>query len=160
MRDKTNSEHGMSLIVKTVADWMTGFILLFGVYVVLYGHETPGGGFAGGIVIAGSFILLRLAFGQQLALRRSGRLPAAILASAGALMFLGLAVAGMFVGNAFFESFIAPSGHSRCGLFSAVFVLLCEIAVALVVAMSLFRVFSVLTRGGGRGSNWKEREER
>ena len=153
MHDKTNSEHGMSLIVKTVADWIAGFILLFGVYVVLYGHETPGGGFAGGVVIASSFILLRLAFGQHLAFRGAGQRPTAILASTGALLFLGLAVAGMFVGNSFFESFIGPSDHSRSGLFSAVFVLVCEIAVALVVAMSVLRLFSVLAGGGRRDSN-------
>jgi len=83
------SEHGMSLIVRTVAGWLTGFILLFGICVVLYGHETPGGGFAGGVTMASSFILLTLAFGQQMAFRSLGQRPTTILASAGILVFLG-----------------------------------------------------------------------
>ena len=44
--------HGMSLVVKTVTGWLKAFILLFGIYIVLYGHLTPGGGFAGGVVVA------------------------------------------------------------------------------------------------------------
>lgn len=153
MHDKTNSDHGMSLTVKTMAGWISGFILLFGVYVVLYGHETPGGGFAGGVVIASSFIVLRLAFGH-LAICGASQRSTAILASTGALMFLGMAAAGIFVGNTFFESFIGPSDHSRSRLFSAVFILVCEIAIALIVAMSVFRIFSVLAH-----SNGEQREE-
>ena len=51
---------GMGIIVKTVARWLKGFILLYGIYLVLYGHLTPGGGFAGGVVIACAFILLTM----------------------------------------------------------------------------------------------------
>ena len=43
---------GMTLIVKTVARIVAGFILLFGIYIVIHGHVSPGGGFAGGIIIA------------------------------------------------------------------------------------------------------------
>ena len=39
---------GMSMIVRTVTRWLKGPILLFGIYIVLYGHITPGGGFGGG----------------------------------------------------------------------------------------------------------------
>jgi len=83
MLDETNSERGMSLIVKTVARWLTGFVLFFGVYVTLYGHDTPGGGFAAAAAIASGFILLMLAFGRQLALRKLGQRPASVLASTG-----------------------------------------------------------------------------
>jgi len=61
LRDKGT---GMSVIVKTVTRWLKGPILLFGIYLVLYGHITPGGGFGGGIVIASAFILITLAMGQ------------------------------------------------------------------------------------------------
>ena len=40
-----NNNHGMSLIVQTVCRGIKAFLLLFGLYVVLYGHLTPGGGF-------------------------------------------------------------------------------------------------------------------
>ena len=38
---------GMTLIVKTITALLIGFILLFGFYVILTGHLSPGGGFAG-----------------------------------------------------------------------------------------------------------------
>ncbi|MDI6606195.1 MAG: MnhB domain-containing protein, partial [Candidatus Omnitrophota bacterium] len=61
MMDNPNS--GMSLIVKTITRLTVGLILLFGIYIVLHGHLSPGGGFAGGVIIALSFVHLMLAFG-------------------------------------------------------------------------------------------------
>jgi len=37
---------GMSLIVRTIARWVVGFIFLYGIYTLVYGHLSPGGGFA------------------------------------------------------------------------------------------------------------------
>ena len=46
-----SKEHGdgMSVIVKTVTRLTVGLIFLYGIYIVLHGHLTPGGGFAGGV---------------------------------------------------------------------------------------------------------------
>lgn len=55
---------GMSSIVKKVSQLMAGLIFMYGIYIILHGHLTPGGGFAGGAIIAGAFILLILAFGS------------------------------------------------------------------------------------------------
>ena len=38
---------GMTVIVKTIASWVKVLIILFGIYIILFGHLTPGGGFAG-----------------------------------------------------------------------------------------------------------------
>ena len=48
-------EQGMSLIVKTITRLTVGLILLYGIYIVSHGHVSPGGGFAGGGIIALSF---------------------------------------------------------------------------------------------------------
>ena len=58
---------GMTIIVKTVSSWVKVLIFLFGIYVTIFGHLTPGGGFAGGVILAGSYILLMLAFGREYA---------------------------------------------------------------------------------------------
>ena len=57
-------EKGMTLIVKTVTRLTLGFILLYGIYIAMTGHESPGGGFAGGVIVALSFIHIMLAFGK------------------------------------------------------------------------------------------------
>ena len=69
---------GMTLIVKTITRLLFGFIILYGVSIVLYGHLTPGGGFAGGVILACGFILLVLSFGRdaaQISTERVGFLP-------------------------------------------------------------------------------------
>ena len=61
---------GMSPIVKTVTRWVKVFIFLYGVYIIITGHVAPGGGFAGGVIIACSYMLLTLAYGREFAFSR------------------------------------------------------------------------------------------
>jgi len=136
----------MTLIVKTVTRWVKGFIFLFGVYIVLYGHLTPGGGFAGGVIIAGAFILLTLAFGKEAALERMSKTVASEFDSLGALMFLMLAWLGLYFGGPFFVNFIQRNlPGKRFHLFSAGNIPLCNIAIGIKVGTSLFMVFIILS---------------
>ena len=138
---------GMSPIVKAVSGWVKGFILMFGLYLVLYGHLTPGGGFGGGVVIAMAFVLLVLAFGKEEGLKRLPMHVAGELDSVGALMFLVIAILGMFagLGGSFFNNFIAKANPGEpYSLLSAGTIPLANIAIALKVASSLFVVFMLL----------------
>ncbi|MFH1621597.1 MAG: MnhB domain-containing protein [Candidatus Omnitrophota bacterium] len=141
MVDKDKREVGMTLIVKTVTRLTVGLILLFGLYIVLHGHLSPGGGFAGGLIIALSFIHLMLAFGRDAALKRLSEVKAAILESIGALMFLIIGVAGFF-GGYFFLNFLNKG--KPFSLFSAGIIPLCNIAIAIKVGVGLFSIFTVL----------------
>jgi len=132
---------GMTEIVKTISRLLCGFIFLFGVYIILYGHLTPGGGFAGGVIIACSFILLTLAYSKEVALKKMSHRTAAILDSSGALIFLILAFLGM-AGGFFFLNFL-PRGKFF-HLFSAGIIPLCNIAIGIKVGASLFAVFIAL----------------
>ncbi len=85
-------EKGMSLIVKTITRLTVGVILLYGVYIVIHGHLTPGGGFAGGVIITLSFIHLMLAYGKDAALKRLSRPVSSLFESFGAVMFLAIAL--------------------------------------------------------------------
>ena len=79
-------EPGMSMIVRTVTRWLKGPTLLFGIYIVLYGHITPGGGFGGGVIIACAFILVMLALGARSGLGVFSRGVASRLDSVGLLI--------------------------------------------------------------------------
>jgi energy-converting hydrogenase B subunit I len=108
------SEKGMSVIVRTVTRFIYGLILVFGFYVIMHGHLTPGGGFQGGAVVASAFALLLVAFG---AAGLKGRLNKKILQTLeeiGALAFLGLAFAG--IGTAYFYNLLAGSGTPFFGV--------------------------------------------
>ncbi len=52
----------MDLIIKTTSRILFPFVLLIGIYVALYGHISPGGGFSAGAIIATGFALLVIAY--------------------------------------------------------------------------------------------------
>jgi multicomponent Na+:H+ antiporter subunit B len=52
-------------LLSVVARKLAPFIFLFGVYLVTFGHISPGGGFQGGVVIASGLILLVLSERQR-----------------------------------------------------------------------------------------------
>lgn len=132
----------MTLIVKTITRLTVGLILLFGIYIVLHGHITPGGGFAGGVIIALSFIHLMLAFGKDLALKKLSEAQASFFESLGAIMFLSIAILG-FVGGYFFLNFFSSKGEPF-RLFSAGIIPLCNVAICFKVGAGLFAIFAAL----------------
>ena len=137
---------GMTLIVKTVTRWVKVFIFLYGVYIIITGHLTPGGGFAGGVIIACSYMLLTLAYGKDFALNRFGTRAAGHIDSAGALIFLVVALFGLGFGGVFFANFLQtryPGAEFQ--LLSAGTILISNIAVGLKVAASLFLIFVILS---------------
>ena len=146
---ENNKETGMTLIVKTITRLTVGLILLYGIYIVLHGHISPGGGFAGGVIIALSFIHLMLAFGREMALKKLSQAAASILESFGALMFLLIAILG-FLGGHFFFNFFSSKGKPF-ELFSAGIIPLCNIAISLKVGAGLFAIFAALILFGGAG---------
>jgi len=135
-------EPGMSLIVKTITRLTVGLILLYGIYIVTHGHLSPGGGFAGGVIIALSFIHLMLAFGKELALKKLNQSLSSLFEGFGAIMFLTIALIG-FVGGYFFLNFISKG--KPFNLFSAGIIPLCNIAICFKVGAGLFAVFVALT---------------
>lgn len=143
---KNNEEFGMSLIVKTVTRWVKGFIFVFGAYIVIYGHLTPGGGFPGGVIFAATFILITLAFGREYALRKIGKTLASELDSLGAILFLLIALLGIYFTGTFFENFIEkshPTGNFK--LISSGIIPLCNISIGMKVGACLFMIFIILS---------------
>ncbi|MGV2182549.1 Na+/H+ antiporter subunit B [Rhizobium rhizogenes] len=69
-----------TLIFRTAAPFLTALILLFSVFVLLRGHNEPGGGFIGGLIAASGFAIYGIACGVS-AVRR-------------AIVFHPLAIAG------------------------------------------------------------------
>jgi len=137
-----NDRPGMTIIVKTIVRLSVSLILLYGVYIVAYGQLTPGGGFPGGVIIGGAFILLCLAFGKEQALKKMSISAASILDSTGALIFLTVALLG-YTGGAFFFNFFVNKGIPF-HLFTAGIIPLCNIGIGLKVGACLFGAFIAL----------------
>lgn len=85
-----------SVILQTATRLLTSLILMFSVYVMLRGHNLPGGGFIGGLIAASAIILYSVAFGAGWA-REALRVPGLSVAGAG-MFFAG--VSGVLSGLA------------------------------------------------------------
>lgn len=134
----------MSTIVKEVAGWVQGLILLFGVYVLISGSTLPGGAFPAGVIIAFSFILVILSHGREFGLRRFKHRHATILICIGVLIFLLTALSSLFVSGTFFKNLASPEYYPHGSPLSGSFIFACEIGIALLVSMSLLLVFSIM----------------
>lgn len=134
-------EKGMSLIVKTITRLTVGTIFLYGVYIITHGHVSPGGGFAGGVIIALAFIHLILAYGKETAFKKLSQSAASVFESTGAMMFLIIALLG-FAGGYFFLNFLPKGEPFR--LFSAGIIPLYNIAISLKVGAGIFAIFVAL----------------
>ena len=69
-----------TLIFRTAAPFLTALMLLFSIFVLLRGHNAPGGGFIGGLIAASALAIYGIACGVE-AVRR-------------AMVFHPLAIAG------------------------------------------------------------------
>lgn len=75
-----------SLIFSTVTRFVTPFLLVIAVFLLVRGHNSPGGGFTAGLVVTATLALYMMAFGEK-AMKRALRLDPRTLAG------IGLAVA-------------------------------------------------------------------
>ncbi|MHC4457305.1 MAG: MnhB domain-containing protein [Planctomycetota bacterium] len=147
---------GMTVIVKTISSWVKVLIFLFGIYIILFGHLTPGGGFAGGVILASSYVLLMLAFGREYAEKNLSLPLVSKLDCLGAFLFALIAVLGLVLGGSFFINFLYQKylPGEAMKLISAGTIPLSNIAIGLKVSASLFLVILVLSifRPGVSGS--------
>lgn len=138
---ETNEQQGMSIIVKTVTRWTVLLIILYGVYVTFFGHLSPGGGFAGGVIVALSFIHIILAYGKNFVVRKFNEKVVSALEITGGLMFLTIAIIGFALGI-FFKDFLGKG--KIFSIFSGGIILPSNIAIMFKVGFGMFSAFLAL----------------
>jgi multisubunit Na+/H+ antiporter MnhB subunit len=131
-------QEGMTIIVKIGARLLCGFLMMYGIYIILHGHLTPGGGFPGGVIIAGSFVLYLLAFGGTQGYARIRKHLLSVFEGFGGIMFASIALLG-FTGGMFFRNFLGKG--EPFALFSSGIIPFCNIAIGIKVACGLFTMF-------------------
>ena len=141
----------LSKIVRTVANQLILFILIFGLYVIAHGHLTPGGGFQGGAVVVSGVVMLLVAFNAKQLKESLRERFLSIMESTGALIFVALAFAGL--GTVFFYNFLVGSpifgdvpipGPNPGNLWTGGFIPLMNFAVGLKVVAGLSAVVLAL----------------
>jgi multicomponent Na+:H+ antiporter subunit B len=110
------------------------FILLFGLYMILHGTVTPGGGFQGGVIVASSLALPYLGEGYRLWRRLVRSRPLAFLEGGGAFLFVAAAALPLLFGDAALTN-ILPLGTPK-DLFSGGLMVEVNLAIGLSVTGS------------------------
>jgi multicomponent Na+:H+ antiporter subunit B len=129
-----------SFAARAMGAALVGPVLVLGAYVIAHGHITPGGGFSGGVVVAGA-LLLAYAAGQVVRLRRVGSITLLEGAEAlGAAGFLALALGGLIAAGALLQNFL-PLGTSGM-LLSAGTIPVGNVAVGIEVAGAVALIFA------------------
>jgi len=132
---------GMSPIVKNTASVVTAFVMMYGIYVTVTGHITPGGGFAGGVIIMAGVVLLVLSHGGDPLRELTAEGECHVLEGVGAMAFLLVAVIGLF-GGAFFANWLGTGKPME--LLSGGTILISNLAIGLKVAAGLTGIFLAL----------------
>ena len=52
-------------ILTCCSDLVLPIIITLGLYIIIHGHLSPGGGFQGGVLVAGAFAILYVAYGVK-----------------------------------------------------------------------------------------------
>lgn len=90
-----------SVILRVGTRYLAGLLLIFSVYLLLRGHNEPGGGFIGGLTGATGFVIYAIACGTADA-RAALRLPPQSIAMVGLGVALAAGLAAALFGDALF----------------------------------------------------------
>ena len=134
-----------SLILRTAARAIEPLLLFFSLYVLVAGHDEPGGGFVGGLVAAAALALHAIAFGVASA-RRALRWDPQTLIAAGLVAALAAVWLGPAAGRPPMTGlWTAAPGNTAITLGTPV---LFDVGVFLVVAGATLGVLFSLSEEG------------
>jgi multicomponent Na+:H+ antiporter subunit B len=119
-----------SIILRTVARLMLPLLLVLAVFMLIRGHNLPGGGFIGGLVAACAIILQLIAFGPTFA-QRVLRVSYIGLAAFGVAVGAAAGLPALLMGDPFLSALWLPEPVPGIGKVGTV--LLFDIGVFLTV---------------------------
>lgn len=132
-------------ILKTVTELIFPFILLLGIYIIMNGHLSPGGGFSGGTVLGSSLILQSVAFGVE-ETRKFFKYSTFLKLISISLLFYGLVKGYSFMTGAAHIESIVPLGTPG-KILSGGLILPLNIAVGIIVASTIYGLFTLFSEG-------------
>ena len=120
------------MILETVTKVVVFIILTFGVELFLAGHNNPGGGFIGGLVLSSALVLLYLVFDIE-TVHKGIPVDFKIVAAVGVLFVVGTGLGAIIFGGSFLTQTFGIFNLPVFGATELATVVLFEIGVALTV---------------------------
>lgn len=136
------ADEGMSLIVKTITRFTVWLIFLYGLYIFIHGHLSPGGGFAGGVIIALSYVHLTLAYGKNFVSERINRSAMHNLEALSAIFYILVGLIGLYITGNFLQNFLGEG--TLYHIISAGYIPILNLVICVKVGMGLYLVFYYL----------------
>ncbi len=135
-------------LLATGARTMVPTLVLFSIFLLIVGHDVPGGGFAGGLVASTALLLMFLAFGDR-GLRRALPVDSLTVTGAGLLLAVTAGLIGVVNGSAFLTYTFASVDLALLGEVKVSSLLLFDLGVYVLV---IGVVETALQRLGGEAS--------
>lgn len=134
---KSNEDNPITTLISSI---VAPFILLFGMYIIVHGHYSPGGGFQGGAMLAASVILIRLVLGSEIGQLQFNSTWGTPLGSLGVLIYFGTGLAAVFFGGTFLNYHFLPVAQ-EASMKRSFGILFVEIGVGLAVMAILIAIY-------------------
>ena len=132
-------------IVKTLSKFIIPVILVFGIYILLNGHLSPGGGFSGGAILASALIIFAMVWGEE----RAHNTIRVNIVKGVTLCALGFYACSktysFFTGANHLHSIISPGVPGR--ILSAGLILPLNVAVGFVVCCTMYSFYMYFRKG-------------
>lgn len=142
MRDRIDSP-----IVLLGCRLLSPYIMLFGFYVVIHGHYSPGGGFQGGALLGASFLLMRVAGGDEIAKLQLKEHLATPLAVIGVAIYFGIGLISMLAGGNFLNYELLPIPGMDPEWLRYTGILIIEVGIGLAVMATFIMIYDNMVRG-------------
>jgi multicomponent Na+:H+ antiporter subunit B len=133
----------MSSVVRNSAKLISPFLITYGAYLIIHGHNGPGGGFQGGVILAVSVILLVTSHGYDKVRKKFREELVKMLESFSLTLLILLAILGT-AGGSFFFNFLR--GGETGTLFSGGTIPIVNIIIGLEVGAAFTLLFYMLLR--------------
>ena len=132
-------------VLQTVSRMIIPFAIVYGSYVTIYGHITPGGGFPGGTLLAAAVILYTLSWGRGRASSETAHRVSERMESGALLLYIAVGVVGVIRGGAFLTNLATgiPAGEFGA-VISAGFIPVIGVAIGVKVANTVIRLFHAM----------------
>lgn len=135
------------LIVKMIARLLIPFIQLYGIYIILHGHLSFGGGFSGGALVGSSLILYAIVFGLKESEKQVPHRVSQILESLGIFAYILIGIVGLISVGSFLSNQGAGYPLGEFGkLWSAGMIPLLTLAIGIKVASTMITLLQRLLK--------------
>jgi multicomponent Na+:H+ antiporter subunit B len=138
------------LIVKMISRIVIPFMIVYGIYIILFGHISPGGGFSGGAILGAAMVLYTLSFSAEAGMRKFPHSLSMKLESGGIWLYIFIGLIGIFTADSFLSNqqggfYIGNAGD----LISAGMIPILTVGIGIKVASTMITLFHTIIEEEG-----------